>query len=431
MRVGRSELHASDSALRADHPGMNAMPPSKRLAFIDLLRGWAVIVMIETHVVNATIAPEAAEGSLFQVLMFLNGMVAPSFLFASGMAYAVTTRRKLASYLSLGAPLFRQLWRLVFILLLAYALHLPKFNFGQMLGEISEGEWLLFFQADVLHCIAVSLLFLQVVLLVVRTERRLYLVAGITALLILFVTPWMWGVDWLESLPAPLAAYLNGLHFSLFPLFPWSVFLLAGAIAGYLFSTLRERTASVPGEEKSAIEPGKPASGQNKAAADRTGGFPFKRFAWAGSALIVISFALMPLGWLYPTYDYWRYSPSFVLLRLGIVVLLCSGLMVYEERRGVSARSWITLVGRESLLVYTTHLLLIYGNFGAFNFRRWSNLTFGLEEAFGWTFILLGLMFALALFWDWVRRQDPRWKRWIQWGVLATAAGVFIWGPGS
>jgi len=407
------------------------MPPSKRLAFIDLLRGWAVIVMIETHVVNATIAPEAAQGSLFQVLMFLNGMVAPSFLFASGMAYAVTTRRKLASYLSLGAPLFRQLWRLVFILLLAYTLHLPKFNLGQMLGEISEEQWLLFFQADVLHCIAVSLLFLQVILLVVRTERRLYLGAGITALLTLFVTPWMWGVDWLEAVPAPIAAYLNGLHFSLFPLFPWSVFLLAGAIAGYMFSALRERTASVSAGEKSDLDKGRPATGQTTAAADRSGRFPVKRFAWAGGALIAISFALIPLGWLYPTYDYWRYSPSFVLLRLGIVVLLCSGLMVYEERRGVSARSWITLVGRESLLVYATHLLLIYGNFGSFNFRRWANHTFGLEEAFGWTFILLGLMFALALFWDWVRRQDPRWKKGIQWAVLAVAAGVFVWGPGS
>ncbi|MCC6398736.1 MAG: DUF1624 domain-containing protein [Bacteroidetes bacterium] len=407
------------------------MPPSKRLAFIDLLRGWAVIVMIETHVVNATIASEATEGFLFQVLMFLNGLVAPSFLFASGMAYAVTTRRKLTSYLSLGAPLFRQLWRLLFILLLAYALHLPKFNLGQMLGEIPERQWLVFFQSDVLHCIAVSLLFLQVVLLVVRTERRLYQVAGITALIMLFVTPLMWGVDWLEAIPAPFAAYMNGLHFSLFPLFPWSVFLLAGAIAGYLFSALRDRTASDAGREKSAVGPDRPATGQHKIAEDRGGGFPVKRFAWAGSALIVFSFALMPLGWLYPTYDYWRYSPSFVLLRLGIVVLLCSGLMLYEERRGVSARSWITLVGRESLLVYTTHLLLIYGNFGTFNFRRWSNHTFGLEEAFGWTFILLGLMFALAFFWDWVRRQDPRWTKGIQWAVLAVAAAVFIWGPGS
>ncbi|MBP1656514.1 MAG: Acyltransferase domain protein, partial [Bacteroidetes bacterium] len=154
------------------------MPPSKRLSFIDLLRGWAVIVMIETHVVNATIRPETAAQPWFDIINFINGLVAPSFLFASGMAYAVTTRRKLDSYVSFGTPLFRQLWRLLFILLLGYGLHIPKFNLGQMVQGVSEGQWLGFFQSDVLHCIAVSLLILQMILLIVRTERRLYLIAA-------------------------------------------------------------------------------------------------------------------------------------------------------------------------------------------------------------------------------------------------------------
>jgi len=37
-----------------------------------------------------------------------------------------------------------------------------------------------------------------------------------------------------------------------------------------------------------------------------------------GLLYIAISFALIPLGWLYPTYDYCGYSPSSLLLRLGI-----------------------------------------------------------------------------------------------------------------
>jgi hypothetical protein len=118
-------------------------------------------------------------------------------------------------------------------------------------------------------------------------------------------------------------------------------------------------------------------------------------------------------------------------LRLGIVVLLCAGMMLYEKRKSISSKSPVTLIGRESLLVYAAHLLLIYGNFGAFNFERWSGHTFGLPEALGWTLLLLGLMILLARFWDWVRHQDPRWKRWIQWSVLAAMIAVFIWGPGS
>ncbi len=386
------------------------MPPSKRLAFIDLLRGWAVIVMIETHVVNATMSLDAAASEFFPVLAFINGLVAPSFLFASGMAYAVTTRRKLPSYLSFGRPLFRQLWRLTFILLLAYMLHLPVFNLRQMLGGVHEQQWLNFFQSDVLHCIAVSLLFLQVLLLAVRSERSLYRVAGAVAVLMLFLTPLMWSVEWLEYVPAPLAAYLNGRHFSLFPLFPWAVFLFAGAIAGYFFAETREKETS-PSAAGSV--------------------FPWRPFAIAGGIMVVLSFVLLPLGALYPTYDYWRYSPSFVMLRLGVVVALCAMMMRYEERKTVSPRSIVTLIGRESLLVYTTHLLLIYGNFGSFNFRRWANHSFTIPEAFEWALLLFGLMVLLAFFWDWVRRRPPLWKQSIQWATLAAFIAVFVFGPGE
>ncbi len=180
------------------------MPPSKRLAFIDLLRGWAVIVMIETHVINATIIPGLRDTSLFAVINFINGLVAPSFLFASGMAYAVTTRRKLGGYLSFAAPLYKQFGRLLLVLLVGYVLHLPHFNLRSLTQGVQPREWLVFFQSDVLQCIAVSLLLLQVLLLMLRNERRLYSVAAVLTVVVIFVTPFMWGYDFLAVLPAPV-----------------------------------------------------------------------------------------------------------------------------------------------------------------------------------------------------------------------------------
>lgn len=382
------------------------MAPSRRLAFIDLLRGWAVIVMIETHVVNATIQKGIAEAPWFEVINFINGLVAPTFLFASGMAFAVTTRRKLDAYLSLGTPLVKQVWRLLFILCIAYILHLPKFNLAAILEGLTERQVLVFLQADVLHCIAVSLLFLQAVLFLVRTEKSLYRVAGGVAIAILFTTPFVWGVDWLTVMPAPLAAYMNGLHFSLFPLFPWMVFILAGTIAGHAFTL-----------------------SQDGAPAGDTPVFPVRPFATVGAGLIVLSFVLIPLAWVYPTYDYWRYSPAFVLLRLGIVMVFAAVAMRYETARGVSPASLVTLVGRESLLIYTVHLMLIYGDYGSFNFRRWSDHTFTLPVALVWTVVLLALMFLLAMGWDRVRKLDPKWKVRIQWVAFASFVIAFIVGP--
>jgi uncharacterized membrane protein len=387
------------------------MPPSKRLAFIDLLRGWAVIVMIETHMLNATIIPEVRDTTLFGVINFLNGLVAPSFLFASGMAYAVTTRRKIGSYLSFGYPLFQQLGRLVFVLLIGYGLHLPKFQLYRITHDVEPQEWLVFFQSDILHCIAVSLLLLQFLLLLLRTERRLYRAAAVLAVAMLFATPVMWGYDFLAVFPAPIAAYMNGLHSSLFPLFPWAVFLFAGAIAGHLFAE------------------GRAAAGETNAEAFATAAL--RRFLLAGGWLVIVSVPLLALAWVYPTYDYWRFSPSYVVLRIGIVLLLCGVMYWFETRKGVAAASPVTLIGRESLLVYAMHLLLIYGKFSGFNFRERVHHTFGYGEVVLWSIILMLLMYGLALLWERIKSKGEVWRRGVQIVTLIFLALLFVYGPGE
>jgi len=384
-------------------------PKAKRLDYIDLLRGWAVIVMIETHVFNATLTREITEGGLYGYITFINGLVAPSFLFASGLAYAVTTRRKLNDYLSFGQPLLKQVGRLLLILAIGYLLHLPKFNYVQIMSVTEERPWRIFFQADVLQCIAVSLLFMQALLLLLRSERRLCLTLIAVTAGVVFLTPIVWGIDFWPILPAPLAGYLNGIYFKNFPgfpLFPWSAFLFAGAIVGYFYQESRTST-----EQEFAM---------------------MKRLLWWSLGLILASFVIHPVAALvYPTYDYWRFSPSFYLLRLGIVIALCVGMFFYEKRQVVSQRSPVTLIGRESLIVYATHLLLIFGNFSSFNFSKHVNHTFGYGEAIITTILLMGLMYALALFWSRIKRGSPRWRTTLQFGTLAVLVGVFFFGPGE
>lgn len=386
-------------------------PTRKRIEYIDLLRGWAVIVMIQTHVFNATLRSVLTDGSVYAVVKFVDGLVAPTFLFASGLAYAVTTRRKVNDYLSFGTPLFKQLWRLLFVLLVGYSLHIPKFNYPHLRYEAGERAWQLFFQVDVLQCIAVSLLFMQLLLLALRSERRLYPALIAITVGVVLGTPLIWGIDFWAVLPIPLAAYLNGTHDSLFPLFPWSAFLFAGAITGHYYNRAKES-----------------ADGGSAATVDRM----MKTLAGASLAAVALSFVLDPLAAsLYPVYDYWKTSPSFYLLRLGLVGLVCSGLFLYERREGVSPSSLVTLIGRESLLVYTVHLLLVYGNFSTFNFHEKVNKSFGYTEAIVVTLTLFGLMVLLALVWERIKRGPTRVKRGTQAILLAIFLGVFFFGPGQ
>jgi uncharacterized membrane protein len=395
--------------------GEPSLPPSsgkpKRLDFIDLLRGWAVIIMIETHVLNATLVPSLRLELPFKILDFINGLVAPAFLFASGLAYAVVTRRKLRDYLSFGPPLLRQLWRLLFILIIGYGLHIPKFDYHHLRYEAGAEAWRVFFQVDVLQCIAVSLLVLQVLLLVLRSEKRLYqVIAGLT-LGIVLASPPVWGVDFWTLFPIPVAEYFNGRHFSGFPLFPWSAFLFAGALMGYYY--LR-----AGGDAPVASLPAK---------------VPYiKRVTWLGLALVLLSFPLDFLASaIYPVYDYWRSSPSFYMLRLGLVLLLCAGAFAFEFRRGVSPRSIVTLIGRESLLVYTVHLMLIYGNFGSGHFADRVHMSYDYAEVFAVSLALFVLMYLLAWTWSRVRKAKPAVRIGIELCILAGFLIVFFVGLGQ
>jgi uncharacterized membrane protein len=385
--------------------------PSKkrRIEFIDLLRGWAVLVMIETHVADATLTAEITSSDFFQVLKFINGLVAPSFLFASGMAYAVTSRRKLNDYLSFGPPLIKQVLRLLLILLVGYALHLPKFNYYHLRYIAGDRAWEIFFQVDVLHCIAVSLLIAQGLLLVLRTEFRLYAsLLGIT-IGILLLTPVVWGINFENFMPVPLAAYMNGLHDSLFPLFPWSAFLFSGSVTGWFYLRAKDREAA--GDAGAVVR-------------------LMKKAVWIALGLAALSFVLHPIAeHLYPTYDYWKTSASFVLLRISLVLVLCALMFAVERRRGVSPRSAVSLVGRESLIVYVVHLLMIYGNFGTFNFHDRVNGTFGYLQAALTTVFLIGLMILLAWVWSELKSGPSLRKRAVQLSVAVVLAGVFFFGP--
>lgn len=194
----------------------------RRFIFVDLLRGLAVFVMIEVHVVNAILLPSLRTGDFFSVLNFINGLVAPSFIFIAGFAFAISARRKWNDYTRPSRPLFIQIRRLGIIILIGYLLHLPVFSFQKLLFESTPQMWEKFFQSDVLHCIGVSLIFLQILVFLIKREKWVYTTAGIVGLIFIFGAPLAWMKDYSGIISQPLAAYINNFNYSLFPLFPWS-----------------------------------------------------------------------------------------------------------------------------------------------------------------------------------------------------------------
>ncbi len=370
--------------------------PYRRLAYIDLLRGWAVIIMIETHVVNALLLPEYRTQTPFAILTFFNGLVAPSFLFCAGFALAITLSRKWNDYLQLKFSFWRYLIRLLFILIVGYSLHLPAFSLRKMLTVTDPHRWQLFFQSDILHVISLTLLF-AVLLAVIMRSRRIYdtILAIITASVI-FLAPVVRGLDY-SNTPIWLRSYFSIQYSSQFPLFPWSAFLLAGLLIG---NWIQQRQDLLPALSLQS------------------------RLGVASITAIVVSLiaAFAPVTF-YPNYNFWNASPEFFFVRLGIVCLLLVVCWLMESRPQGILRKAVILFGTESLLVYVVHLLLIYGHTYKFSLIRLFGKTLTYTECFLLSFGLIALMYLLALVWSSVKRWNKRIANIVQY---ATLAGIVI-----
>ncbi len=83
--------------------GGECMPGSKqRFLFIDHLRFFAVLFMIQGHVADAVLSVTVKANPRFYYYDFIHGFVAPVFLVASGLAFGVSTLRHWDEYTVMG-----------------------------------------------------------------------------------------------------------------------------------------------------------------------------------------------------------------------------------------------------------------------------------------------------------------------------------------
>lgn len=382
---------------------LSQSPPRARYVYIDLLRGWAVFVMIETHVTNTFLVPAIRLQPWFGVLNFINGIVAPSFLFVAGYSFAIVGQRKWNDYLSLNGVFWKQIGRILQIWTVGYALHLPFFSFNKLAFLIGWDEWRSFWPVDVLQCIALSLLLILVFVLMARTHRVFLAILCVAGCGVVFATPFMSTLNVDTVLSLPFSSYINALHGSLFPVFPWMSFVLFGGVAGQLFSFLKPK---MPEE------------------------IFFRGIFAAGIALVVLSIVanVQPVN-VFPSHDFWTASPEFVFIRIGIVLVILSTLWFWE-RTAHSGKSIVSLLGSESLVTYTGHLLVIYGLFiKGDSLAIIIGATRSIPEVAGMTILLIGAMAGVAYIWNSLKKKSMLYARVLQYSILAVVLLVFFTKP--
>jgi uncharacterized membrane protein len=395
MATGMAALKTTEE-LKVPREGLAAnggKAGGQRYGFVDLLRGFALVVMIETHVVNAYLPAALRRGEFYFWLSFVNGLVAPSFLFASGFSIVLQARRKWEDWLQLGPAFWKQMRRMGFILLVAYFIHIPDFGLRKFLVAHDPAFWKRAFQVDVLQCIVISLLAIDALILLTRKRGVFFWAAASVGVAAALATPWIWTQDFTTRWPIFLAMFLNPHGVSLFPLFPWISFALAGSCAAHLFLNAVEKRADSRLMQRSLCI---------GAAAIACG--------WLARALPLFS------AW---NVGYYITSPLYVLVRLGCVVILCAGLYAMEKRLGWVPGA-IRLAGQESLLVYTLHLMLIFSVLRGKPVASLLGLEAGYAACFLMSAAIIVLMLWLAGIWHNLKRNHPRVAR----ASLAALVGI-------
>jgi uncharacterized membrane protein len=337
---------------------------TRRLSYIDWMRGLAILIMIEAHVIDAWTRPSDRGSLAFGCAAILAGFAAPMFLFLSGVSAALgasAKARRSGDPAAAAASVRRRGWQ-VFGLAYLFRLQAYMLNPRAVLAGVLK--------VDILNIMGPSIVAAAALWQAARDYRRRIIVLGAATLAITLITPLVRTSTLLAWLPDPVEWYVRPVPGrNNFTFFPWMGFVFAGALVGVLLDRPREAAAE-----------------RRYHAVAAALGVVFAAACYAGSYLPSI----------YPDSQFWTSSPMFFLMRVGIVTAVLSLVYFWERRPRLLpfARSWSPMAqfGQASLFVYWVHVELVYGIFSRPLHR---NLSFGMAALAFAGFSLA--MFALAM----------------------------------
>ncbi|MCE2612289.1 DUF1624 domain-containing protein [Flavobacteriaceae bacterium D16] len=312
---------------------------STRLFFIDAMRAWAILMMLQGHFVDGLLdnAFRDASSTTYQVWKYFRGITAPVFFTVSGFIF---------TYLLIRVPqkgfqnprVKKGLRRGLQLLFIGYLLRLNVL--GLFKGELYSS----FFLVDVLHIIGLSLLgIIAVYLITYRRPKYLFpgLLLTIACLLFAFepvYKTWEYGL-----IPDIIANYFTKANGSVFTIAPWFGYTALGSVLSIIFTRFKEH--------KDVYAYAIPLS------------------AVVGLTLIFYSSPLFVFLHDYTGIALFNkiYSNNYLFIRMGDVLLVFSVFMLMRQL--VNSRT-ILRIGQNTLSIYVIHFVILYGSFTGLGLYR-------------------------------------------------------------
>ena len=303
-----------------------------RLYFIDAIRAWAILMMLQGHFVDGLLDPAFRNDSniYYSVWKYFRGITAPVFFTVSGFIFTYLLIQ--GDQIGFNNPRVRKgIKRGLQLLAIGYLLRLNFF--GLLKGQIYGS----FYLVDVLHCIGLSILGIIGLYLLTATRKK-YLFLGLlfAVTLVLFIMEPYYKQYSYHFLPDLMANYFTKANGSVFTIFPWFGYASIGAFLSIWFHR-------------------------------------FKGHAYLYPIAIIGFLALGTLLLFYSSGFFLRlstatgvalfsqiYLNNYLFIRLGDVFFVFALFMLFRQ---FFNHHTLLKIGQSTLSIYVFHYIILYGSF--------------------------------------------------------------------
>lgn len=342
---------------------------TKRLYFIDAMRAWAILMMLQGHFIDGMLDPvfRDPENPVFTTWRYFRGITAPVFFTVSGFIF---------TFLLVRAPRQGQvnprvkkgLRRGLQLIGIGYLL---RANF---LGLLQGAIYPSFYLVDVLHCIGMALLLIVgVYLLAERLGKQAFAPLLLATGLILFLFEPVYKAWDYSALPQMVANYFTRANGSVFTVVPWVGYAAIGGFLAMAFYRAREARHLYLKSIALTLLAGIFLLWQSS---------PF--FSWLGHQTGIGLFHDIV-------------SNNYLFIRLGDVMLVFS---VFIILRSLMNQPVFLRIGQNTLSIYVIHFIILYGSFTGLGLYRFFNHTLSPSVAIPGALLFMITCTWLALVYD-------------------------------
>ena len=333
----------------------------KRLYFLDAVRAFAILMMLQGHFIDSLIEPIYRDDSniVYNIWSYFRGITAPVFFTISGLVFTyllLLAYRKGSDKERIKKGLFRGL----LLLVIGYSL---RINVSNWLGGYFDPY---VFVVDVLQCIGISLIILIGLYIIFKRNSYLFSIVLFALGFMCFLTEPLYRNLSIDSVHQFFANYLTKDNGSVFTILPWFGYTAFGAFLSTVFfrHAHRERFKLLTIISFFVI------------------GLILVEFS---SLLLIKLSGITGIELFKQSADY-----NYLFTRFGNVLVLFG---VFYSLESYLKQSLILKIGQKTLSIYVIHFIILFGSFTGYGLKQFYSKSLNPSEAiFGaFIFIIVGL----------------------------------------